>query len=169
MRRRFLGLSPVSTNWIHTFQLPLALGQAIPWLWKANRPYQVESRNKTRGRDDWENLKSVSTPNTSAEQKPIMRTKGSANRNFMSARIISYFFLLNCVTSFEIGWATTSMRLNDSVAKKEKTPVHFLFQEASKHFQSIPTWKRKDWGFWTSKAPQWYVHEEHYILNYWVP
>lgn len=128
MHRRFLGWSPISTNWIHTFQLPLALGQAIPWLWKANRPYQVESRNKTRGTDDWENLKSVSTPNTSAEQKPIMRTKGSANRNFMSARIISYFFLLNCVTSFEIGWATTSMRLNDSVAKKKKHQYIFFFK-----------------------------------------
>lgn len=55
-----------------------------------------------------------------------MRTKGSANRNFMSARIISYFFPLDCVTSFEIGWATTSMRLNDSAAKK-KTHHYIIF------------------------------------------
>lgn len=119
MHRKLIGLTPISTNWIYTFQLHLALVQVIPWHWQASRPWEVESRKKTWGRDDRKNSKPVSTPNASAEQKQ-MRTKGGANGNFMPTCNMNYFFQLKCLTNFEIGWTTTNVRIAENVAKERK-------------------------------------------------
>jgi len=45
----------------------------------------------------------------------------------MSAcNVSNTFFLLNCLTSFEIGWVTTNMRINEKLAKEKK--YHYIIR-----------------------------------------
>lgn len=80
-------------------------------------------KQKRQGEDS----KPVSAPNASAEQKQQMRTKGGANRNFLSVSNISTAFLHSSLTKFEIDWVIINMRINGNVAT-EKTSLHIFFQ-----------------------------------------